>query len=154
MRCLLCFAFAQLCKWGTASLIFTSVIILSLGEVSKQALASLPPYFCIDLYKGTLSFSFFVLFFCTEVSEMFFFNSVVSLQRLLKKNCLNVTCISPYYRFPVFPSPCCLPSQKWLSEHTFIAQTGFEPCGSHAEGRGCSVEMAWLLEVSVSYRQH
>lgn len=41
-----------------------------------------------------------------------------------------------------------------LSEHTFIVQTGFEPCGNHAEGRGCFVEMAWLLEESICYREH
>lgn len=40
-----------------------------------------------------------------------------------------------------------------FSEQTFTVQTGFEPCGSHAEGRGCSVEMAWLLEESACYRQ-
>lgn len=41
-----------------------------------------------------------------------------------------------------------------FSGHTFIVQTGFEPCGIHVEGRGYFVEMAWLLEESACYRQH
>lgn len=53
--------------------------------MNKQASASLPSYFCIDLYKGTLSFSF-LFFFCTEVTEMCFFISVVIFTGITEKH--------------------------------------------------------------------
>lgn len=123
--------------------------------MNKQASASLPPSFCIVLCKGTLSFSFLVLFFCTEVSETCFFNSIEIFTEVTEKNLPQFHLHFSLLQFCSVPQPMLSSlTEVTLSEHTFVVQTGFEPCGSHAEGRDCFVEMARLLEETPCYRQH